>query len=207
MVQDLFHARTVAVDHVVAEGYDGGCAMGHMSPKEPEASPKTFHTDISAARNYVWQGRLTMPDIENRQEDISTLKAGPDLSFVVTVLGLALVVLAGFVIDPFLGTLFVTGVGGAAYWTARTGRLFRPLILLQLVTLMFGPGDGGTWTKTFSLAFLLLDLFLVVRLKLVYLLLRKPIPVIAVSFRIAITTSPIYMVLAITFLFTIFKLW
>jgi hypothetical protein len=148
-----------------------------------------------------------MPGIENCQENISTPKAGPDLSFVVTALGLALVILAGFVIDPFLGTLIVTGVGGAAYGTARTGRLFLPLILLQLVTLMFGPGDGGTWAKTFALAFLLLDLFLVLRLKLVYLFLRKPIPVIAVSFRIAITTSPIYMALAITSLFTVFKLW
>ena len=148
-----------------------------------------------------------MAGIENFQENISTPKAGPDPSLVVTVFGLALVVLAGFVIHPFLGTLIVMGVAGATYWTAITGRLFLPLIMLQLVTLMFGPGDGGAWAKTFVLAFLMLDLFLVLRLKLVYLLLRKPIPMLPVSVRIAITTSPIYMALAITSLFTISKLW
>src|SRR5208282_5778617 len=114
-----------------------------------------------------------MPDTENCQENILTAKAGPDLAFVVTVLALALLVLAWFVIHPFLGILVVTGVGGAAYWAARTGRLFLPLIVLQLVTLIFGPGDGGPLANTFVVGFLLLDLFQILRLKLVYLLLRK----------------------------------
>jgi hypothetical protein len=98
-----------------------------------------------------------------------------------------------------LGCLTLVGIVVSSVWTYVTEQIFVPLLVLQVAIVgPLSPGDGGTFTRSFGIAFLAIDLYLFLRLKLVFRLLVKPEPRVSPSVRMVIVVSPILMAIGMT---------
>jgi len=127
----------------------------------------------------------------------------PTIVYIATVVGLGSLVCASFLSNFMFGCLVLAGIAACIYWTILTSQVFLPLVVTQVVIVgPFSPPDGGTFSRTFGMLFLVCDLLL-----LIFQFTQGPSEELSVPLRIMIVTSPIVIAVTLTYALTLLGVW